>query len=647
MTPRRLSRLLACFAALALCASALGGQAFAQAAGRLPQLMEGKKTLFKRVIVRPGASLFATAAEQGGAPVPAFSIFYVYGQSGDLVEVGKTVGAVDGFIRADKLIDWKQTIVAVFNSANRATRERALMFKSTEGIDEVLRDPDRRGRLAALRADAAVGRSGDGPVLAIEPETPPDIRQNFYFFPILSVTSKRFGQRIDSRILQVASLSKIEQPQTPVDRKRALADMRVGVVFVVDTTTSMAPYIARVRDAIARVQGRLEQSPVGQKTRFGLIGFRQSLTGNAPGIEYHVKTFLRLGKDATAAAFMREIAKVKESPIPTADFKEDSLGGVHEALTTSEWDDFDAKFIVLVTDAGPILPESGKPLRAAGLGPAQIQRMAQEKGIEITTLHLLTPEGATDHADARAQYEALSKSGSGVSYFNVPEGAVDRFTAQLDGISDAVVARVQALAEGNTSPPVQTGNPIRDAIERNFYAMQLRYLGRREGSTAPDMFEAYLPDRDIGEPTKDVTEIRLILTKNQLATMHAVAKGIVESAERSRLDPGQFFAQLQMAIATITRDPNRQVSRQPETLGAALGEFLDGLPYASTSPILAIDSQMWVQMGAARQAEMRVDLERKLRFFEAWHNSPENWVALTRGVPDGEKVTAFPLSQLP
>jgi len=129
--------------------------------------------------------------------------------------------------------------------------------------------------------------------------------------------------------------------------------------------------------------------------------------------------------------------------------------------------------------------------------------------------------------------------------------------------------------------------------------------------------------------------------------MYEVAKGIVDAAERSRMDSSQFFNQLKMAIATIARDPNRRVNLEPATLGAALGEFLDGLPYASASPILSIDSQMWLQMGAARQVEVRTDLQRKLQFFEEWHRTAENWVEINRGAPEGEKVTAFPLSQLP
>lgn len=628
-----------------LCLALGGAPVLAQV--RQPQLMEGKKTLYKRVIVRPGAELYPAAAEQGGSPLPAFSVLYVYSQSGDFVEIGKAVGAAEGFVKADKLVEWKQTVVAVFDNTTRASRERALLFYPRDALDSVLQDPKMSERLARLRADAAAGKPGDGSVVAIEPENPVDIRKNFYFFPILSVADTRL-QRIDSKILRVASLSKVDQPPpTTTDRKRALADMRVAVVFVVDTTMSMGPYIDKVKEAMTRIEDRLKNTTVGNNMRFGLVGFRQSLADNAPGIEYHVKTFLKLGKTGTAEEFVKEIANVKESTVSTKGFNEDSLGGVYEALTATDWSDFDAKFIVMVTDAGPLLPESGRTLRAPGLGPEQIQRKAQEAGVMITVLHLLTAEGASDHASARTQYLALTRSNEGAGYIKVPEGALGDFSKGLDDIADAMLNRVKAVSAGDTQPPAPTNNPTRDMIERNFYAMQLAYLGRRENSRAPDMFEAFMTDRDPVDPTKRTAEIRLILTKNQLATMHDVAKTIVEQADRNPNDPTKFFTQLRMAIAIMARDGSRRVDPEAATLGAVLGEYLEDLPYARSSPILSLDQRTIVGMGAVRQAEMFVALRRKLRFFEDWHNTPENWVALAPGVPEGEKVTAFPLEQLP
>ncbi|HTR86313.1 MAG TPA: hypothetical protein VMI56_17660, partial [Reyranella sp.] len=136
-------------------------------------------------------------------------------------------------------------------------------------------------------------------------------------------------------------------------------------------------------------------------------------------------------------------------------------------------------------------------------------------------------------------------------------------------------------------------------------------------------------------------------TKNQLATMHDVVQRIIEAGINTTTDASQFFSQLRQAIGVMTRDPSRRVDKDFTTLGGAMGEFLDGLPYAQASPVLSMDEQEWARLGPSRWLEMRNDLRRKLRFFELWHNTSENWVALSPGVPEGEKVTAFPLSELP
>ena len=45
---------------------------------RHPLLIEGKQSLYQRVIVRPGATLSARPDGAGATPVPGFTVFYVY-----------------------------------------------------------------------------------------------------------------------------------------------------------------------------------------------------------------------------------------------------------------------------------------------------------------------------------------------------------------------------------------------------------------------------------------------------------------------------------------------------------------------------------------------------------------------------------------
>ena len=40
--------------------------------------MDGKKTLYQRVLTRPGAALAAKPGDAGGKPVEPFTVFFVY-----------------------------------------------------------------------------------------------------------------------------------------------------------------------------------------------------------------------------------------------------------------------------------------------------------------------------------------------------------------------------------------------------------------------------------------------------------------------------------------------------------------------------------------------------------------------------------------
>ena len=127
---RRFSFILA--AVLLVCASA------AFAAERAPLLQEGKKTLFQRVVVHPGASLLADAKADASVKekdVKPFSVFYVYGRKDGFVEVGPSSNEAAGWIKADLLTDWPQALTLLFTE--RSGREPVLFFKDEKSLVDV------------------------------------------------------------------------------------------------------------------------------------------------------------------------------------------------------------------------------------------------------------------------------------------------------------------------------------------------------------------------------------------------------------------------------------------------------------------------------------------------------------------------------
>ena len=112
---------------LALCPAL----AVAQAARRTPLLIEGKQSLYQRVIARPGATLSPRADGRDARPVPGFTVFYVYARPtpAGLIEVGRTAdGRAEGWLPADKAIEWKHAMIASFT--NPAGRQPVLFLQS-------------------------------------------------------------------------------------------------------------------------------------------------------------------------------------------------------------------------------------------------------------------------------------------------------------------------------------------------------------------------------------------------------------------------------------------------------------------------------------------------------------------------------------
>jgi hypothetical protein len=116
--------------ALAVLGTAQRMPALAQA--RTPLLMEGKTSLYQRVLTRPGAQLGAQPGGAAGQPVPALSQYYVYERrpidGAEWLAVGAgSRGTVDGWVRAEATLPWKSQMALVFT--NPAARAPTLLFE--------------------------------------------------------------------------------------------------------------------------------------------------------------------------------------------------------------------------------------------------------------------------------------------------------------------------------------------------------------------------------------------------------------------------------------------------------------------------------------------------------------------------------------
>jgi hypothetical protein len=573
----------------------------------------------------------------------------VFARDGDWVEVGHTAeGPTQGWLPADKVIDWNQAIVV--SISNPAGRERTLLFQDQKAIVDLLNSEDLVGQVQALRDQAVAGSlPADSTVVSIEPETYVDIQEQFYILPILQneLTFNPLNYE-ELKLLEVASIPQAFAPtEEPPSREEILRDFKVGVLLVMDATRSMGPYIAVTRAAVEDLYQRIAGSEIGERVSFGLVAFRDS-TELVPELEYVTRSFVTLTPEQEPEEVLRGLAEVTEAEANSPGFNEDVYAGIDEAVSQAGWDGFGGRFVVLITDAGP------KPARESSIADradaATLSEQAREQGIAIYTLHLRTPAGAGTHAYAEGQYRELSQalgSGSGDRYLPIADGSPEALGETVAQLAGSIVESVQQAMDGRVAETLEAAEgELAETTALDTLAMQLAYLGRLQDERAPDVFKAWIADRSLEDTTKTAVEVRLLITKNQLNTLRDVLREIVDAGEATRTDSAAFFDQVRGALAAMARgDESRLVDAQFETLGGALGEFLDGLPYRS--PMMELTPERWLNTSSVEQRVILDRLRSRLRLFERVHDDPANWTELYEGAPPGETVYAMPLSFLP
>ncbi len=636
-----------------------------------PLTMDGKTSLVQRVLSRPGAVLSASPGAAGGNRQPALSRFYVFQRRDhdgeQWLQLGASEHATDGWMPAGMTLPWKQQLTLAFT--NPANRDRALLFAERETVVDLLVAEDPAVAVEPIR-EAVESTGGHPVVVSLEPEEHVDINAQFYLLPILEA-EQVVGTLGDVTVLKVASVSADSdgaepaiQPSTPQNKPRriaALKNFNATIVFVIDSTISMGPYIERTREAMRQIHARIDTAGLLDRVRFGLVAYRSNLEA-APGLEYVSRVFVDPNAVNSGQDFLDQVASLSPAKVSSARFDEDAYAGVMTALDSIDWSGFGGRYLVLITDAGALDAEN--PLSGTGLGAEQVRIEADQLGVALHALHLKTDAGQRNHKHAERQYRDLTRNeivGRSL-YYGVEGGSVDEFGRIVDNLAADMVDRVSAASRGEpaaqpgddpTTPPSVPTTDLIEQMRRDSellgHAMQLAYLGRVTGARAPDMFEAWLSDRDIANPVISATEVRVLLTKNQLSDLRDVVRAILDAGEESQdeLGSADFLDLLRSSAAHLSRDPNRLTDPDATQLGelGLLDEYLDDLPYKSK--VLHLSSDIWESWSSPEQEDLLDELRRKVRHYQIYHDDGDRWISLNPSADAGEDVYPVPLRALP
>ena len=633
-----------------------------------PLLMEGKKTLYQRVLSIPEARLYEIpVSSEAFSEIVPFSVLYVYEKSDDWLKVGyDSFGDTVGWVPRNKAIVWNQALTVSFKDPQDI--QRVLMFSERNKLQTLVDDYDKKGYQSLYDSIVNNEIPADSPVIAIQPEAHLDIREDFYLVPIKQHEDVFLGNE-QARLLQIASVplgnSEVSSAAigTTAGGESSKRSYRSGIHFVIDSTQSMGPYIDRTREAVARVYSAIEKQGLTNQVGFGLTAYRDN-TDEVPELEYLTRRYASLQQGTDVKEFFDRVNSLEPAQVSSRDFREDAYAGIKSAIEETDWTSFDARYVVLITDAGP--RDSHDSLGSTRLSAQALRQLAFDKGVSIWVLHLRTPESSADHESAESLYKQLSFfPGIGDFYYGVSLGQVDEFGDVLETLAGQITQQV--LATTNGLPPIPLAKPqvvdetqqveaetqleqLQERVAKLGNALRMRYLQKESGEPPPAVFEAWMVDRDFINPERSSVEVRVLLTRDQLSDLKYVMQQVLELAEEGVLSPQNFIDDLKSLAATVSRDPSSVGGSTSEGGGnlADMGymrEYIEDLPY--TGEVMGLTLETWEEWSAKVQIEFMHRLESKINYYQALHDHTDLWVTPGGGSVNGNSVFPVALELLP
>jgi hypothetical protein len=265
-----------------------------------------------------------------------------------------------------------------------------------------------------------------------------------------------------------------------------------------------------------------------------------------------------------------------------------------------------------------------------------------------------------DRAADAEQYRQLADfPGIGSLYYGVPTGNVKEFGKVLDALAGQITGQVQMASANRSEPaPAPTSDnaqlaELQARVAKLGYALRMRYLKKTEGGQVPNVFDAWLLDRDFRDPSRPTLDVRVLLTRDQLSDLNDVLTQVLGAAEEGLLSPQNFLGELQSLAATATRDPEQLGATTTTTAGAGnslaelgyMREYIEDLPYSGE--VMGVSLDDWQSWSTRQQIAFLHRLEEKVSYYRALHDHTDLWVSLDGGPVTGDSVYPVELEMLP
>jgi len=638
---------------------------FAQS--RKPVVVPGKSVLPLRVLARPFSNIYdkpdGTIITEN---VPVFQSYIVYTRPDVSItstvtegwyEIGSDVrGTVLGWMKAEDVMEWKQTMCLAYT--HPGGRQPVLMFERLEPLRGLLNmPPDSRAAAADdLYQSIAAGDMGENfPIIAKEPDDFVDIIEQFYLLPILEHTPVEIDYN-EGRLLKVAAATKTERGSVALETSTAgldkpeaevLPQVQMDIVYVVDMTGSMQPYIDATLEVIKNMALSITKDDrLAASVKFGLWGYRDTLPDNPemPDVEFLTKNFTPEFQDVND--FAATLATVQADG--GGDGPEDVYSGVEHALRQSAWTPEGLHILVLIGDAPS--HQLGEARNASGHSAKTLRNFADPpNNVYIYAVHIKDHRAPQDYWDlTQAQFQTLAFN-PGLelpSYWNVMSNDKAGFMQASREIAGDFVSLVKLAKQGDmASIKAKIEAAPQDSPLRMGHAALVQWLGREKGVKAPRDVTAWITDKDLLDPDIQAMDVRILVSKNELDSLKTVLQEIMTAGRRGLIGGEEFFTALQSIPSVVARAGEQIKHAQNIAESGLLPEFMLDLPYRSR--IMNMSNELWASWGVDQQEEFLTEIDAIIKLYAAIHESPQGWIALNEGDDPGDYVHPISLGALP
>ena len=613
-----------------------------------------------KLINRPASSLYAEASQSSTKlqeNMKGFMVYYIVDQMPGWYQVSSTQGGSPlGWLQESEAILWQHNLAVRFAHEARGNRLQTPFFGTSSELEDVLRmsDEDRKAVNLSAVGNPNREKAEAAGVVAVQP--PLVSRNEFYVLPITQHQKLARGQFPElnrpAMMLRVAAM-KQQGSATPSPRPPGGGQLpAMDVVFVMDLTASMGPFVQATLEAMRDLAAKLESSGRANSFRFGLWGYKDSKPDQDFGDGRVAKNFTPALQERSD--FVRTLQGVRVSSNSAGDWPESVLDGVNDAIKDTSWTPNAMRVIVLVGDASshPLSNQAKNPNR---LDEGSVRALATQNNCSILPLYIKanSPAARDDTEKARPQFIQLARNPitlTNTSFLTVEQGdsagifksninsAFDEFFIQFEQAASGVSA--QALAAAAPQNP-QNARQMANSI---FSGAYLDWVAAQEGEAEAvgSNLQGWVLEKDLVNTDVQALDVVFLITRSQLDTLKKSLDKIIDEGVKSQVRGVDFFSRIQNIVGQAAVNPS-QISSPADA--ESLRGFLHGLPY--DSEVLSLTAEDWRKRSPQDRDALLDRCQSQITYYETVNADTAQWRPLNDGDDPTAYVAAIPLDRLP